>query len=995
MSVVHSRAFRSAGFISALLVSTAISAPAFAQIEEVVVTAQKTSQDIQTVPIAVSAFTSSDLAAHQIIGFKDLQFSTPSVHFSHGNFGPSNFQIRGIGSAAVATSGDPGVSVNNNDVYLSNPPLTAGTYYDVERVEVLRGPQSTLYGRNATGGAINVISNKPNLEAFGADLEATYGNFNDVELRGMVNIPIVTDQLGLRIAGFWQKRDGTITNVYPALHPGSGIVDKIDSRDDYSIRGSIRWQPSDRTTIDLIGSVGHGNDTRIRAQATRCHNDPSGVLGCLPDSLAAEPANANAGLSRTFASDIGPLAGTPFQLYTVSGAGADPTITDPVGQQIPNSLESVNTDFTPLSHGHSIFAMFDWKQDIFSWLNANLLLGYAENGGRSQQAYTTSPGANYADFAPYPAQAFLCGLFLPPGTDCSSRVAAAQNLFGAFTAPTNYAAYFAGHIGELPVSSVLNNGSTGLSIAKYTNHDSSFDEISGQDHEVNAELRFQSSFDGPVNFLLGFYHLNYSDFNVQYFVNNAGAFDYPGIILGPLVAADGYVLSPTQFNSNSKKYQLTSNAVFGEVYWNAIPDTLKFTVGARYTNDSKSFLSKSIALSVPQLIGTTTPPAYNGNCLIAGSVCTADGFLIQQTSYNAWTGRGVVDWTPELDFTTQTLIYASYSRGYRSGGFNPPASVPGLFPETFAPETVDALELGTKNTLPFMGGTLQANADVWYYNYKGYQVSSIVNRQSVNTNIDAKLWGVEGQFFYAPDDNWQFNLNFGYTNTEIGKTRQLDTRSPTDGQAGWTLLKDNLGANCAIYNTAAGGAAPTPATAGFGGMIAAPPAQPGASVAEYAGFLTGGSSCASLNAAWMAYRAGVGADPLPAGYAYSNGYQVSLQGNQMPGTPPWTVSIGVQYTFHFDGGYTLVPRIDYYWNDASWGTIFNDGADRLKAWDVANAQIQLNSPDSQWYARAWVQNLADKHNVTGMYVTDPSSALFTNLFVGSPRTYGITLGVHM
>lgn len=919
------------------------------------------------------------------------------MHFTHGNFGPSNFQIRGIGSAAVATSGDPGVSVNYNDVYLANPPLTAATYYDVQRIEVLRGPQSTLYGRNATGGAINVISNKPNLEDFGADLEATYGNYNDIELRGAINIPIVTDQLGVRLAGFWLKRDGTITNVYPALHPGSGIASKIDSRDQYAVRGSIRWQPSNRTTIDFIGEVSHGSDTRIRAQVTRCHNDPSGVLGCLPDSLAAQPANGNAGLSRTFASDIGPLAGTPYQLYTVTGASADATITDPIGQQIPNSLEAVNTDFTPLSHGHGIFTMFEWKQDLFSWLNADLLLGYVENGGRSQQAYTTSPGADYASFAPYPTQAFLCGLFLPPGTDCSSRVAAAQNLFGAFTGPINYAAYFAGHIGSLPVSSVLNNGSTGLSIAKYADHDSSFDEISGNDHEVNAELRFQSSFDGPVNFLLGFYHLNYSNFNVQYFVNNAGAFDYPGIVLGPIVAADGYVLSPTQFNSNNRKYQLTSNAVFGEIYWTAIPDTLKFTVGARYTNDNKSFESKSIALVVPQPIGTTTPPSYNANCLAPGAVCSTDGFLLQKTNYNAWTGRGVVDWTPDLDFTTQTLIYASYSRGYRSGGFNPPASVPGLFPQTFSPETVDAIEVGTKNTLPFLSGTLQANADFWYYNYKGYQVSSIINRQSVNTNIDAKLWGVEGQFFYAPDDNWQFNLNFGYTNSEIGDTSQLDTRSPTLGQPGWTLLKDALGANCAIHNTT--GAAPTAAT--LPGLIVAPPAQPGASVAEYAGYLNsnalvpllgagaaGAVTCGTLSTALAALG-------VPANYVASQGINKSLKGNEMPSTPPWTVSVGVQYTFHFDGGYTLVPRIDYYWNDASWGTIFNDGADRLKGWDVANAQIQLNAPDNQWYARAWVQNLADKHNVTGMYVTDPSSGLFSNLFVGSPRTYGLTLGVHL
>jgi outer membrane receptor protein involved in Fe transport len=993
MSAVRVRTIRSVGFISALLLTTAISVPAMA-IEEVVVTAQKTSQDIQTVPIAISAFTSNDLASHQIVGFKDLQFAMPSVHFSHGNFGPSNFQIRGIGSAAVTTSGDPGVSVNVDDVYLADPPLTSGKYFDTQRVEVLRGPQSTLFGRNATGGAINVITNKPDLENFAADFEATYGNYNFGELRAMVNIPIVTDELALRVAGFWEKRDGTIDNVYPALHPGSGITDKIDSRNDYSFRAAVRWQPSQRTTIDVMAQVGHESDSRIRAQVTRCRMDPSGVLGCLPDSLAAQPINANAGLSRTFPSDIGPLAGTPYQLYTVTGVAADPTTTDPIGQQVPNSLEKVNTDFTPFTHGHNIFAMFEWKQNIFSWLDADFLFGYTESGGRSQQSYTTSPGANYADFAPYPLQAFYCAIIPLPG--CTSRVAAAQQI-SAIGAPINYATYFAGHIGELPVSSVIGNGTVGLNIAKYVNHDSSYDEISGQDHETNAELRFRSNFDGPFNFLLGLYHLTYNDFNVQYFVNNSGAFDYPGIILGPVLAADGYVLSPTQFNSNNKNYQLHSSAVFGEVYWDAIPDTLKFTVGARYTNDHKSFESKSIALATVQPIGTTTPPAVNSNCLLPGAVCNSNAFLIQSTNYSAWTGRGVVDWTPKLDWTNSTLVYASYSRGYRSGGFNPPASVPGLFPPSFAPETVDAYEIGTKNTLPFMGGILQANMDAWYYTYKGYQVSKIINRQSVNGNINAKLWGVEGQFFYAPTDDLQFNLNFGYTNSEIGNTHQLDTRSPTAGQPGWTLLKDALGANCAIQNTA--GAAPTAAT--LPGLIVAPPAQPGSSVAAYAGYLNSNALVPLLGAAYAgAVTCGTLAGAMtvlgvPANYVASQGYEVSLKGNEMPSTPPWTVSFGVQYTFHLGDGFTLVPRFDYYWNDASFGTIFNDGADRVKSWDVMNAQIQFNADEGMYYARFWVQNIADSHNVTGMYVTDPSSGLFSNLFVGAPRTYGITVGAHL
>src|SRR6201999_3596309 len=93
-----------------------------------------------------------------------------------------------------------------------------------------------------------------------------------------------------------------------------------------------------------------------------------------------------------------------------------------------------------------------------------------------------------------------------------------------------------------------------------------------------------------------------------------------------------------------------------------------------------------------------------------------DVWQLNRVTYNKLTGRAVVDWTPKLDFTDATLVYASYARGYKAGGFNPGIQ-PGLsVPSSYAPESVDAFELGTKNML--LGGTLQANADVWYYNYK-------------------------------------------------------------------------------------------------------------------------------------------------------------------------------------------------------------------------------------------------------------------------------------
>jgi outer membrane receptor protein involved in Fe transport len=946
------------------------------EITTITVTAEKKAEDIQNVPIAVSAFTGQDLANKQINGFKDLQFNMPSVHFTHGNFGPSNFSIRGIGSAAITTSGDAGVSVNVNDVYLSAPPLTSGNYYDIKDLEVLRGPQSTLFGRNATGGSINIYTNVPDVDGFKSDLEAEYGNFNFRQARGMVNLPLVEGQLALRIAGFWEQREGTVNNIYASLHPSSGspgINSRQDGRNDYSLRGSLRWTPSDNTTVDVMLQVSDEDDSRIRAQKQMCHTDPSGILGCLPDSLQFEGVNANAGLSRTFPSDIGPLAGTIFQLYTVSGPGADPSITNPATQVVPHSLRTVNNDFNPFTRGRDQYADASWHQKWSDWLTMDALLGFDHGEGKSQQAYTTSPGADYKDFAPYPIQAGTCAFFSIPG--CTSRVAAAEQLFGALLAPIDYATYFAGHVGKLPLSGIKHNGIVGLNIAEFADHDKAFDEISGKGTEATGEVRFSTNFDGPVNFQAGYMFLDYRNYDVQYFVDNSGAFDYPGIILGRLLTGlDGVLLSPTQFNSNNRNYHLKSGSAFGEGVWDIVPDTLQLTLGVRYTQDYKHFEARSIIFAGFQPIGTTTAPAVP--------------FTNQNASFDAWTGHAVLKWTPKVDWTDQTQVYLSYARGNRSGGFNPPPSVPGLFPNTFAPETLDSYELGTKNTLPFLGGTLQANLDGWYYNYRGFQVAKIINRQAVNANINTKMYGGEGELLFAPDDRWQFSAIFGYTHTRIGNSSQIDTRSPTGDQSNWTLLKDANGANCAIVNTS-GGPAPTATTPGFAGLLKAPATGTAASspipgVAAQAYYLngSGGLTCANFGAF------------LPAGYAASAGFNTSLSGNEMPNTPKWTLSFGAQYTQPLDGDYNVVLRADYYWNDKAWGTIFNDGADRMKSWDVANASIQLNAPDNLWYAKFWVSNIFDRTSVTGMYVTDPASALFTNVFVGDPRLYGVTVGAH-
>jgi len=130
-------------------------------LQSVVVTTQKSEESIQDVPIAVSAFDEDALEKLQLAGGPDLVKAIPNVAFSATNFGSFNLKIRGIGADVIAQSGDAGVGIHQNDIPLSGSRFFEAEFYDVERVEVLSGPQGTLYGRNATGGVFNLITAKP------------------------------------------------------------------------------------------------------------------------------------------------------------------------------------------------------------------------------------------------------------------------------------------------------------------------------------------------------------------------------------------------------------------------------------------------------------------------------------------------------------------------------------------------------------------------------------------------------------------------------------------------------------------------------------------------------------------------------------------------------------------------------------------------------------------------------------------------------------------
>lgn len=1031
---------------SVLLLSTALAAPAFAEIEEVVVTAQKKSEDIQTVPIAVTAFTAEDLAAHQIVQFKDLQFSEPSITYTKTNFTSSNFQIRGIGTQVISGDAESGVAFNIDDAFYAAAPVDSGEFYDIERVEVLRGPQSTLYGRGATGGTVNVFTNKPQLDTLAASVDASYGNYNAWEVKGMVNVPLIPDKLGIRLAADKVSRDGWTTNVFS----GPGVDHHVDSRDQWSIRASARWQPTDATTVDFIFQHGKEDDTRMRGQKQLCSTDPSGVLGCLPNGLAAEPVNLNATFFNIPVSKqaMGTAFGALYDAFYPSPpypAGTGTAIAEGLGLfdltqpftapagAVPSDPHKISTDFTPTMKGEGNSFTLEWKQKINSWLDSTLVVNTATGNSKSQESYT--------NFVTAPFNTTLLGTSL--GTVQSTL----NGYVGASLVPASYADPINGpyafllnpaNFPTLPVSSFNHLGVIGgpAGILRYAPNELAYDQSSGQTRQREVDFRVNTDFDGPINAMAAFFYLSTRSAGDYYVASNT--LDYGqtlfGALLGPvtpgidsLCVPGGCIFGTPYYDNRTEATTLSSRAVYGEVYYDIMPGELKLTVGGRYTEDVKKDVGRITIFNGFVPVGFQTNDqavdfqTATGQADFDPNVSGNQPFYYVRTKFDKLTGRAVLDWTPKTDFTDATLVYASYAKGYKAGGANPGVQAGngiGL-PLTYKPEAIDAFEIGTKNTL--LDGSLQANGDIWYYDYKDYQISEIISNTSINTNINAKLWGAEASAVWQPDSHWAINFSADFTHSGIGSgVSAVDPRNPGAGDPNAIVIKDGQltttnAQNCVYYYTGgpygnidADFAALSATAASFGipDVFFTPPggmhglSSAGVPNAAFGSCYAGTDPTNPFYGLSVANPAGVGGLLSAFGFATSNpavngsltGEPVNLKGNHIANTPTTAFSVGVQYSADLDDGYTLVPRVDFYWHGDMWGRIFKDPADKIKAATEVNAQLTLNSPNNVWYAQAFVKNLFDKNNITGEYLTSSSSGLWTGTFYTDPRTFGVAVG---
>ena len=964
------------------LALTAGAPAAFAQDDDgartlstVVVTTQKTEESIQDVPIAVSAFDEESLDKLQLAGGPDLVKSIPNVNFTKGNFGGFNFRIRGIGVDAVSTAADAGVGVHLNDVPLTSNSLFEAEFYDIERVETLRGPQGTLYGRNATGGVVNTITAKPVLEEFQADARLTYGNHNTIKGKGMINVPL-GETAALRVAGSYLSRDGYVDNL--------STGNDIDDRELYSLRGSFAWEPTDRLRTLLMVEHFNEDDSRLRSGKQFCATDPTNTSfagvpisfidqivtsqGCVDAPLRSAASLGGINQASTLGGGVfGALAGVTGNvdangnLFNLNEPGA-----------INPDFRTIESSFDPTFETEQTFFMWKAEFDVTDNLTATYVGSYNERMNISQEDYNETAPAFTFNTTPGP---FIA-------------------LNGA-TAPLIQAAY-----PTLFPNGVVSDPQLGQ--ANFLEQA----DISGSDSEQSThEFRLQSDFDGRFNFNIGAIKIDYEvnqgpALQESYYVffntgsafiqaNNAavGLLNLPPLFSIANPAGAGATAIDNLGNGTDRNYfrsitpyKLDSFAINGEGYFD-VTDDLQLTLGLRYTDDQKEVGNIPTFLATPDA-GRPDPLVFVPN---AGATPDNGGDGTLNAQFEEVTGRFGFDWSPDLSFTEDSLIYAFYSRGYKGGGINPPQPADNTsgVPQTFEPEFVDSYEIGTKNTLA--GGAMQLNATGFFYNYEGYQISAIVNRTSANFNVDAEIRGLELETIWNPASTFVINANLGLLDAEVVDTFGVDVLDRTNGRSDLVVLKNFANAsNCVV--SAQGYAT-------LLGAIQSGLANPGDTLGLCSGALVGLEGLFGLAGVTVGYTDGNGNAQTATAFEPIDGDAKNLDGNALPGTPDTTFNVGAEYTWEgvLGGNFDLRVRGDYYYQAEAFSRVFNTQRDVLESWDNVNLSLQLMNTENDWSLEIFGKNITDEEVITGAYLTDDSSGLFSNVFLNEPSTYGVTI----
>ncbi|MES2444923.1 MAG: TonB-dependent receptor [Pseudomonadota bacterium] len=682
--------------------------------EDIVVTAQGRSEVLSDVPIAVSAVSSESLERTGASDIRQLNQVAPSLLVSStGSESNGSARIRGIGTVGDNPGLESSVATFIDGVYRSRSGIGLNELGDIDRIEVLRGPQGTLFGRNASAGLISISSKAPSF-TFGGKAEASYGNYN--YWRGQIGITgPLSESLAARLDGVLVKRDGFYNNV----DASGNTVAKVNDRDRYFVRGQLLFQPDSSLSIRLIGDYTHRDESCCAAVYTGLRETYDPTPGVAGDYAVRQPGEG------------GSASGNRVIDVLTSLGWRNPSAGDPYNRRIATNA---NRPYTGTTVDWGLSGQIDYDFGGASLTSITAYRDYKADGGGDVDysnvdiLYRADDGNAYRQFRTFTQELRLKGSafdehfdWLIGGYYANEKLTVRDNLkfgaqYGAFASCRLVATVSAnpllrdptapGCLGTTPLAAL--GGATGR-------------------QAFGAGLGAAA----PV-FFAGLDRLST--------VNNVG-------------------------DNSSNYFQKSQNFAIFTHNIVKFTDTLSLTLGGRYTSESKDFSAvfnnnntacpTQRAFFAPYLTGGATPlptsgvgglPSTSLQALAQGLVnltcqgnasSSLNGLNLSDTrDEDEFTGTAVLSWKPGKDW----MVYASYSKGYKAGGFNLDRSALGqpIFAENdprqfggrgagfgtnnlqFDAEKVNAYELGFK----FNGRRFNMNVAVFRQDFRDFQLNT-------------------------------------------------------------------------------------------------------------------------------------------------------------------------------------------------------------------------------------------------------------------------------
>ena len=678
-------------------------------VPEIVVTAQRVSERLQDVPLAITAVSGATLAEKNITDVTRLQDIAPglSVGRSGSDARPN---IRGINTEAIGANSDPRIAFYVDDVYQSRTSQALAGFVDLERVEVQRGPQGTLYGRNSFGGNIALYSAVPK-DTFSAGISALYGRFNRLRVEGFVNAP-VTPGISVRIAAMGERADGYVKNT----STGSDLGDEKQ----YFVRGSIRIAPEDSDLeIILRGSYWDQGGNGISAFGYKSLGTP------YDPALVRAPGGTLTVGGRTLTFPAGFSGGSAFGVnsfinsrfrdnivdVTANGVGVDlglpierdpykvnfdtVTVRDTTQKQFSGSL---SYDFGPVEFrsitGYADFFAVRSSDNDFSRFPVAIDFNKTDVKTFSQELQLLSTDKTS------PFQWIVGGYYY---NDKIREIFFSDNNLSFFTTGTG--PLYPGTIGGLPAIGVLPTGSISAT------RDDAYSP-------VQLKTRSYAAF-------------AQASYNLTEALRVTGGIRRTSDRKRYAAGVTNNVLTPKPTGVTNFAFDLYQPT--------------NFTCGSTTTAQGTT--------SVAQ--GATTPATF---------------IQCGDAKFKFTTYRGAIDYKIAED----NLLYASVSTGRRSGGFNNvliDAANPSLGVIAFQPEKVMAFEVGSKNR--FFDNTLQLNIAGFYNKFSGLQVQRQVPAPNGLTTLSiiensgkGRSYGLETEAIYKPTSELTLGLSVVYLNSK-------------------------------------------------------------------------------------------------------------------------------------------------------------------------------------------------------------------------------------